>query len=414
MQWVEYKRRWKVVDLKTFGRFMEDLVDKALEVTFERIEIVPSKRRDKLKAKVFTHLLEEDREAVGSKSSQIKTQLPSAQLFASKSNSCSICEEPGHFGRDCQEFRNTSVERRWMMVNHLGLCALCIFNHGKWPCRSKVRCDFEGCNELHHPLLHLPSNTKAVRTNVRCNSHCSQNKTVLFRIIPVTLYNEEKRYDTLALVDEGSSTSLIDGKIAEYLKLNGPREPFEMRWTNGVSRTEGHSRSVEMKITGKDRTSVDLCVARTVQRLDLPAQRLDSTQLTKEFQHLEHIEIPSYKLDTPKLLIGIDNMHLIAPLTSRVGEKGQPIAVECKLGWTVYGPRPNMIADVHFLGHHRCLCEECSKEDCELNQLLRESYQLEAVGVSPVRFESKEDHLARETLTSKTKRVGDRFEVGLL
>ncbi|KXJ71123.1 hypothetical protein RP20_CCG021397 [Aedes albopictus] len=415
MQWVEFKRRARVVDLRTFGKFMADLVDKALEVTFDRMDLASARKRDRPKAKVFTHMMDDVSEASSGHNLNHKEQKATPVLTSPRKDiSCSICEEPGHFGRDCREFRNASLERRWRMVKHMGLCELCIYNHGKWPCRSKVRCDIEGCNGSHHPLLHLPAHTGVVNTEARCNSHCAPIVPVLFRIIPVTLYSGRNACDTLALVDEGSSTSLIDSEIADFLQLSGPREPFEMRWTSGVTRTETHSRSVEMKISGRSSRNLDVCVARTVKRLDLPAQRLNANQLMAEFQHLGDIEIPSFEMDTPKILIGIDNMHLIAPLASRVGKKGEPIAVKCKLGWTVYGPRPNVVADVHFLGHHRCVCEKCSQVDQELNQMMQENFQLEAVGVSPIRLESREDRKAREILERTAKRVGNRFEVGLL
>lgn len=80
----------------------------------------------------------------------------------------------------------------------------------------------------------------------------------------------------------------------------------------------------------------------------------------------------------------------------------------------IYGPQPNMIADVHFLGHHRCVYEECSKADQELNQMLRDNFKLEAVGESPIRLESKEDCVARNILERTIKRIGNRFEIGLL
>lgn len=231
MQWVEYKRRSRVVDLKTFGKFMEDLVDKALEVTFQRIDLISTKKREKPKAKVFTHLMEDDREASSTKLVQQSNKVQ-AQTSARKDIGCSICEELGHFNRDCQEFRNASVEQRWRMVRHLNLCALCIYNHGKWPCKSKIQCEVKGCKDPHHPLLHPPTYAEAVHKEARCNSHCSLNKTVLFRIIRVTLYSEANKFSTLALVDEGSSISLIDSEIAEFLQLNGPRETFKIRWTN--------------------------------------------------------------------------------------------------------------------------------------------------------------------------------------
>ncbi|XP_062703769.1 uncharacterized protein LOC115255512 [Aedes albopictus] len=74
-------------------------------------------------------------------------------------------------------------------------------------------------------------------------------------------------------------------------------------------------------------------------RLELPSQRVNA----EEFVHCDHlydVEIPGYDLATPQVLLGIDNLHLVAPLESRTGDPGEPVAIRSLLGWTVYGPRP--------------------------------------------------------------------------
>ncbi|XP_055643908.1 uncharacterized protein LOC129780056 [Toxorhynchites rutilus septentrionalis] len=45
--------------------------------------------------------------------------------------------------------------------------------------------------------------------------------------------------------------------------------------------------------------------------------------------------------------------------------------------------------------------------------MMRDNFQLEAIGFSPVQLESKEDRQAREILEQTTMRVGERFEIGL-
>lgn len=234
-------------------------------------------------------------------------------------------------------------------------------------------------------------------------------------MIPVMLYNGKKKVDTLALIDEGSSVTMIDSELAKMLGVDGPIEPLEMTWTNGVQRTEYESKKVVLEISAiNSRERYELVKAHTVHRLDLPTQKMDARKLVDEFRHLDHIDIPSYGRSVPKIMLGIDNLHVIAPLDSRIGECGEPVAVLCKLGWAVYGQQAKVVDRVHFLGHHRCSCEECSKADKGLDELLKQHYQLEEIGVSPVRLESDEDRRAREILEKTTRRVGERFETGLL
>lgn len=65
------------------------------------------------------------------------------------------------------------------------------------------------------------------------------------------LYNGKKKVDTLALIDEGSSVTMIDSELAKTLGVDGPIEPLEMTWTNGVQRTEHESKKVVLDISAK-------------------------------------------------------------------------------------------------------------------------------------------------------------------
>ncbi|XP_065079785.1 uncharacterized protein LOC135702687 [Ochlerotatus camptorhynchus] len=412
MEWVDYKRRAQSVDLETFGAFMEGLVEKALEATFEKADAKEKgKMRNRPQTKAFVHVTDGDSGRSGSVMSAGKNSSPQPQRRELK---CSVCQKSGHYGRNCQELLKQSVAERWKTVTRLNLCPLCLYDHGQRSCRIRVRCKVDGCPENHNALLHGgPAGYS--RTQVQCNSHRQSKCAVLFRMVPVTLYNGKKRVDTLALIDEGSSVTMVDSELVRTLGADGPVEPLQMTWTNGVQRTEYQSKKVVLEISARDSSSrYDLLEAHTVHRLNLPAQKLDSAKLVQEFKHLEDIDIPSYERTTPKVLLGIDNLHLIAPLDSRIGESGKPVAILCKLGLTAYGPQPNVVGKVHFLGHHRCSCEECSKADKDLDEAMKKHYQLEDVGVSPIRLESKEDRRAREILEKTTRRVGSRFETGLL
>ncbi|XP_065074449.1 uncharacterized protein LOC135698401 [Ochlerotatus camptorhynchus] len=328
---------------------------------------------------------------------------------------CSVCQKPGHYGRYCQEFLKQSLDERWKTVKRLNLCPLCLYDHGQRSCRIRIACKVDGCQEYHNALLHSGPSEGTSRARVQCNSHRQQERAVLFKMAPVTLYNGKKKIDTLALIDEGSSITIVDSELVESLGADGPVESLQMCWTNGVQRTENRSKKVTLEISAKNSPyRYDLMEARTVHKLDLPTQQMDSRKLKEQFEHLKDIQIPSYEVATPKVLIGIDNAHLIAPLDSRVGDSGEPVAVRCNLGWTLYGPRRNVVSSVNFLGHHRCVGEECSIADKKLDEALKQNYQLEEVGTSVIRLESREDRRAREILEKTTKRIGERFETGLL
>ncbi|XP_062557369.1 uncharacterized protein LOC134222243 [Armigeres subalbatus] len=409
MEWVDYKRRVHTVDLETFGDFMECLVEKALEATFDKAELSEcSRKREKSRTKAFVNSTNaKPRQLVEKKSQNVQT----------RNMNCCVCHKAGHFGRNCQELLRQTVGERWQTVKRLNLCPLCLYDHGDRSCRIRMQCKVDGCQEKHNALLHGRSGGLS-RVQAQCNSHLRSERAVLFRIVPVTLYNGKRRVSAIAFIDEGSSITMVDNELAEALGADGPVEPLQMSWTNGVQRTEHQSKKVLLAISARNSLNrYELLEAHTVHRLDLPAQKLDARKLVQEFAHLEHIDIDPYEKAAPKILLGIDNLHLIAPLDSRVGKPGEPVAVLCKLGWTVYGPRTNVVGNVHFLGHHRCACEECSQADKRLDDAIKQHYQLEEVGVSPIRLESKgpkEDRRARGILEKTTRRVGQRFETGLL
>ncbi|XP_055588266.1 uncharacterized protein LOC129740589 [Uranotaenia lowii] len=418
MQWVEYKRKRIVVDLEVFGDFMEELVVKALEATYERCgdeDTARGKRREKNLVKGFVNVTDTDEHQCCTCSQQEPVIVPQSGTAGSRSfapsRSCSVCGSTGHLGRNCDEFRAMNLQDRWNTVQRLGLCSLCLYNHNGKYCLAKRRCGINQCEQRHHPLLHWDTRTTAPQLIASCNGH---RQSVIFRMIPVKIYSNDKQLEALALIDEGSSVSLILDELAKELGAIGDIEPLRMSWTNGMSTVENLSAKINLQISAFDDVRrFNLMDVRTVRKLDLPTQSLDSSSIRERFAHLRDIAIPSYKSTKAKLLIGINNIHLIAPLQSRVGELGEPVAIQCQLGWSLYGPRPDIVANVHFLGHHRS-CSECNRIDREMNENLKEYFSIEAVGISPVPLETNEERRAREILDRTTKRVGDRYESGLL
>lgn len=119
----------------------------------------------------------------------------------------------------------------------------------------------------------------------------------------------------------------------------------------------------------------------------------------------------NYEHAAPQILIGLSDLHLFAPIETRMGTPGEPIAVKTKLGWMVYGPIPSDIKGKTFIGHHTC--QGFSNQD--LHDLLRNQFILEEPSsYANILPESADDRRARDILEKTTRRVSGRFETGLL
>lgn len=116
---------------------------------------------------------------------------------------------------------------KWDMVRRHKLCKTCLFKHGG-ECKKKSQCGVEGCQYYHHSSLHRYSNAEnnissssTVNNNNNkdenttgtievVNTHCDGIKQVLFKIIPIKVFRNNKSVNTYAFIDEGSSISLMD------------------------------------------------------------------------------------------------------------------------------------------------------------------------------------------------------------
>lgn len=129
----------------------------------------------------------------------------------------------------------------------------------------------------------------------------------------------------------------------------------------------------------------------------------------KIYKHLDGIPIRGYRNAVPKLLIGVDNLRLSLPLKVREGMNGAPVAVKTRLGWCIYGGRRDQERSDY--SYHIC---ECGGE-AGFESYLRKYFSFEETGIKPsTTIMSDEDKRAQRILEETTKRIGNRFECGLL
>lgn len=404
-EWVRYKRKKKKVTLRTFTDFVAQIVDEACEanVSLEQKHEPKavgtnrgnfgsindgSKGRSKEKAVLLNHGVVENK-ASGSND---KT----------KQKPCKACQRTDHRLRFCEDFRRLSHADRTSIVSKWKLCNICLNDHGNATCKFKIRCNVGDCQQKHNPLLH------PVEGVVGTTAHIQTADVILFRMIPIRLHYGSKTVTTLAFLDEGASITLIEKTLVDHLGIVGVPERLTMTWTADVTREEKGSTRISVwtsSVAGGEKLLLNS--VHTVESLRLPKQSLNAVTISNQYTHLQNLPITSYPEARPGL-IGINNIDSLAPLEVKLGAPGEPIAVRCKLGWTVYGPKMRGTSNVNgVLGFHDVVTNE------DLHDLLRTQYALEE-SVVAVKRESKEDERAVSILERTTKRVGNRFETGLL
>ncbi|XP_055614692.1 uncharacterized protein LOC129761013 [Uranotaenia lowii] len=326
---------------------------------------------------------------------------------------CLACDRKGHRVRDCERFKKSSLDDRLKVVQEKQLCRRCLAPHGKWPCRTRQPCGVDGCQEMHHMLLHCkPSPPTSYGASGIVTTHRHKQNSTLFKIIPVMLHGNGKSLLVHAFLDDGSDLTLIESKVADELGLDGVERPLCIEWTGSVSRNEDSSRVVQLTISKpKSEERHALTNVRTVPDLGLPKQSLNYDQLAKDFPHLRGLPICSYTDVTPKILIGVDHARLKLTLKRRERSADEPVATKTRLGWVIFGGQSatNNLARTMV---HTC---KCSKDD-ELHDLVREYLAAESMGIAEhAPPETSEDQRARRVLQETTKRTpSGKYETGLL
>ncbi|XP_062698792.1 uncharacterized protein LOC134290273 [Aedes albopictus] len=450
LDWSLYKQRCAEVNIRSFAQYMQTLVRAATDVT---LQYDPTQQLSAQLQRSSKERFGKDKNFCGTHTSENSTpisQAAEAVRGASRSSNptCLICKDPEHRVRDCSEFRKKAVEERWKTIQQLSLCRLCLGAHGRRPCKIRKQCDIGGCQRRHHPLLHsdeeqrdtrraedgkhgkrdskLPGNNVVANRNevsqesaepkpsdskVSTNHHFA-GKTTLFRIIPVTLHGNNRSVSVYAFLDDGSEKTLVDEEVVKQLGVIGESQPLCLQWTSNVKRTEAGSQRVTLEIAGfSSSTKHTLSDVRTVNKLDLPRQTLRYAELVKTFPYLRGLPVGDYENAQPRILIGNDNAHVTSTLKLRDGQPGEPIAAKSRLGWTVYGSNQEKSVDrVHTF--HLC---ECQETDQTLHERVEQFFSVDSLGIMEVdRPESVEIQRANRILRETTKRIGLRFETGLL
>ncbi|XP_039451311.1 uncharacterized protein LOC120430271 isoform X2 [Culex pipiens pallens] len=200
LRWAFHKMQLREVNIATFSEFMFELVTAASQVT-SLVTREQSENRELDNCSESTE--DEEREEMSSRPSRRE-----------RNNKCLICE------------------RRWEHVNKFRLCPSCLNRHLPWPCRTAKQCGINGCCLKHHQLLHSVLDSPAA-TSGACLPTTEAEVSTCLKYIPVKLHGKFKTVETLAFVDEGSCSTMMEDSLAEELQLEGPNENLSQQWFDG-------------------------------------------------------------------------------------------------------------------------------------------------------------------------------------
>ncbi|XP_073824972.1 uncharacterized protein isoform X1 [Musca autumnalis] len=331
---------------------------------------------------------------------------------------CIFCKGQ-HKIYDCRRFLNLNVQDRWKQIKQIRACFSCLnIGHITRDCRRSRLCPIEGCQRRHNKLLHegapcvpsiQPSNceSESQQNVLSCSSEV--NKKLLFRVLPVTLYGNNCRMDVYALFDDGSSITMMDKDIAEKIGIRGKSCSLNIQWFGGRSAKEPVT-SFNVKVSGVNKKSCHLMKnVYAVSNLNLPMQSLNQKEIEAAFKNNQNPAVKPYSNIVPKLLIGLDNAFLGLPTITNFKDLSGPFACNTELGWVVFGPCKSISSS-----QSSCLFVSV-EEDRHVHKMVEDYFNIDSMGVraAPL-IESDDDIRAKEILHESTKRVGNRFQTGLL
>lgn len=221
------------------------------------------------------------------------------------------------------------------------------------------------------------------------------------------------------MLDDGSTITLTDAKIAKEIKAMGPRHAITLLGVGDNKVEDDTSGSVTVEIRPvKSEGNFKIQRVRTIANLALPRQILHRQELEK-YPHLRKLPIHAYENVSPALLLGQDNWDLALPLEIRRAKRQEPVAIRTALGWVVHGFMPHL-----SLKSRNFIFQVAEKKDktnylensdtAQLCELIKNNFQLESLGISHQSRKNALEERAEQLLRDNSVRVGGRWQTCLL
>ena len=311
---------------------------------------------------------------------------------------CFHCEQP-HMLTSCDDFLNMTYDERVQVARDKRLCYRCLVKgHSAAKCRREVSCG--KCHSTrHHELIHPPSDP-VVTSNAAISG-----KNVYLMIIPVevTALNGN-RCTTLALLDNGSDSSLCSDSLRRKLGVGGQRVRYTSVTINGEENKNGLA--IELTVKGMHEKREIGTKVLTVGNIPSSSDAVPNRDELRRWDHLRDLPANDTKNLEVELLISADTPEAFWVIDERRANPKDPYAVKTPLGWCVMGPG--------LQTKTRSICHRITVTNEQLLDQLKKTWTIDD-GVLEVDEDSVEDMRAKTILDRTTiLRDDGHYESNLL
>ncbi|XP_063390115.1 uncharacterized protein LOC134675735 [Cydia fagiglandana] len=257
------------------------------------------------------------------------------------------------------------------------------------------------------PKLSSPQDLNGLANKLRsCPSTSRPHPRGLLKVVPVIVEGPDGAFETTAMLDDGSVSSLIDADVAKRIGAR-PTRSERLRIEGVCNMTAELDVSyVDFYVRGRDRPDRYLIEhARAVEPLGLRARYPDTINIT-DYDHLSGLANElSCDIAYPTVLIGAPDWYISISREVRCGKKNDPVASKTLLGWVLHGAHCLSSRPFEFINH--------VTED--LDTLIKCQYDIDALGITKkVPRQNSEDQRAVDILESSAHQLDDsHFEVSL-
>ncbi|KAG6456300.1 hypothetical protein O3G_MSEX009634 [Manduca sexta] len=261
----------------------------------------------------------------------------------------------------------------------------------------------------------LPSRSETI-THILIN-----NNKVLLKTVPVCVHGLNGVVNMVALLDDGSTVSIISDRLLKTLGVRGYKQTMRVRGAWNGSELECNSEIVNLNVSNKDGMLFTL-QARSVGGLNLPTQFVSLNELmySEPIKNIRHLLCDGQC--KPEILIGQDNYHLLVPLEITYNKPAGPYVTRTPLGWCVHG---RISPAIENKSHHTILNmtdQNGDEKQLEISRILlrlqevRRSFTIDAMGITPTSSsprQNSENIKAIEHLERTSVLKDGRWYVGL-
>jgi len=268
-----------------------------------------------------------------------------------KDAACPVHPTGKHHFHECLAFAKMTGEEKNTLINKNKRCYICLGPHLKSSCPRNITCKI--CQGKHATAVHRePSNSKFQNSECNnafnetvgnlCTAVCGGNKQrSCSKVLLVDVNLPSKSSKSLrcyAIIDEQSSTSFADPKIAEFFEVDMPQKEYTIRTLTGLDTLMSGVEISGLRVKGVNQNkSIYIPPIVTTDCIPDCKSEVATPQDVMQHKHIAHLSkyFPPYDSNAEVLLLlGRDCSAAMA--TDCVARRA-PYAHRTPVGWALVG-----------------------------------------------------------------------------